>query len=75
MSVCKVFILINQIFLISFFDFVSQVFGWEQWTLPIPDQSFSFPGSQGIAPSNIVFRFALAILVYLGVYLLQVSLS
>ena len=47
-----------------------QVFGWEQWALPVPDSSFSSPGTP---PPNIVCRFALGILVYMGVYVLQVS--
>lgn len=48
-----------------------KVFGWEKWTLAVPDSSFLSPGFTGLSPSNLICRFALAILVYLGVYVLQ----
>ncbi|KAJ1524437.1 hypothetical protein ONE63_010934 [Megalurothrips usitatus] len=48
-----------------------KVFGWEQWALPIPDSSFTIPGSMETAPPNILCRFAVGVLVYLGIYILQ----
>lgn len=50
-----------------------QVFGWEQWALPVPDSSLFSPDSLGSPPPNIVCRFSLGVLVYMAVYILQVS--